>query len=470
MTAKLRRRFRVKSPISAIPPRTIGARSLVLLLSLALCSLNFAAPPPSPNFIIILADDLGYADLGCYGHPNIRTPQLDRMAAEGMRFTQCYVAACVCTPSRAALLTGRYPIRSGMARVLFPHSTGGLPANEITLATALKSAGYATACFGKWHLGCTPDFLPTRHGFDEYFGIPYSNDMSPTTNPGHKLFTNAPPTPLMRGTNVIEHEPDQRRLTRRYTDEALRFIRKHAGRESFLLYLPHTMPHYPLAAGKRFAGKSPRGLYGDVVEELDSSTGEILAELHRRGIDNDTLVIFTSDNGPWLEKKLDGGSAGLLREGKASNWEGGQRIPFIARWPGHIPTNTTTTAFVTLMDLFPTLLKLAKVPLPNRELDGSDISPVLLRNEPGREPLLAYYSMEEVRAFRKGPWKLHVKSTSPGSGAWRPVKHEPPLLFHLDHDPGERFDIASEHPDVVADLQREIARHIAQIKPGEVQK
>ncbi|MFQ5799591.1 MAG: sulfatase, partial [Bacteroidota bacterium] len=314
-----------------------------------------------PNIIFIFTDDMGYGDIGCYGHPTIATPNLDRMATEGMKLTQFHVASSVCTPSRAGLLTGRLPIRSGLTRVLIPQSTGGIPDEEITIAELLKGAGYATACIGKWHLGSKPKYLPLNHGFDYYFGIPYSNDMSPGTQPNNPLFKDQPPTPLIRNFTVTnpDKEPDQRYLTKWYTEEAIHFMQANAGKKPFFLYLAHTMPHVPLFVSEKFRGKSLRGLYGDVVEELDWSCGEILKTLRKLGIEDNTLVGFTSDNGPWLGKKLDGGSGGLFYEGKVSTWEGGYRVPAIFRWPGRIPAGVTTCAFATTMDLFATFTKLA---------------------------------------------------------------------------------------------------------------
>lgn len=351
----------------------------------------FAAAPAAapPNIIIIYADDLGWGDLGCYGHPSIRTPQLDRMATEGLRFTDFYSAAEVCTPSRAALLTGRYPVRNGMCsdsrRVLFPNSRGGLPAGEITIARALKTRGYATACVGKWHLGHRPEFLPTRHGFDSYFGIPYSNDMDRDAAVGPKgreAFL-APKSeywkpPVLRNEAEIERGPDQTQLTRRYTEEAQKFIRERRG-GPFFLYLAHNMPHVPLFASERFKGRSPRGLYGDVVEELDWSVGEILETLRREKLEQNTLVFFSSDNGPWLIFNQHGGSAGLLREGKGSTWEGGMRVPGIAWWPGKIAPGGVHRGIASTMDLFTTSLRLAGADVPaDRVIDGLDLRPVLL--------------------------------------------------------------------------------------------
>jgi len=432
------------------------------------------APPPNaprPNIILIYADDLGYGDLGCYGHPTIRTPNLDRMAAEGMRFTQFYAGAPLCTPSRATLLTGRLAIRSGLTRVLFPWSTGGLPDDEFTVAEGLKTAGYRTACIGKWHLGHRPPYLPTRHGFEDYFGIPYSNDMS-KSNPevSDERYAAAPDIPLIRGEQALEYGPDQGTLTRRYTEEALQFMRR-ADKKPFFLYLAHTFPHVPLFASNRFRNRSPRGLYGDVVEELDWSTGEILRAVEKLGLARNTLVIFTSDNGPWLLKREHGGSAGLFREGKGSTWEGGMREPFIARWSGHIPAGVVSTAFGTTMDLFSTCLTLGGAAIPaDRVIDGRDLSPVLLRNQAGRDPLLFYYQGAMLCAVRKGPWKLHVAANEPASRKPQPAKLDPPLLFHLEHDPSEKSDVAAAKASVVHDLQETIAEHNRTLKPGQPQQ
>src|SRR6266540_1881026 len=347
----------------------------ILALLLVACVGSFAGAQSGrrpPNIIIIMADDLGYGDLGCYGHPSIRTPNLDRMAAEGIRFTDFYASAPVCTPSRAGLMTGRLPLRTGMAsdarRVLFPDSAGGLQPNEITIARALKAKGYATACIGKWHLGHLPQYLPTRHGFDYYFGIPYSNDMDrdPKAPEGREGIFHAKieyfQVPLMRNEEFIERPADQATLTRRYTEEALRFIEQNKSKP-FLLYFPHTFPHVPLFASAKFKGTSPRGLYGDVVEELDWSAGQVLDLLRREGLAQNTFVFFTSDNGPWLTQDQHGGSAGLLREGKGSTWDGGMRVPGIGWWPGRIRAGSVTRDLASNLDLLPTCLALARVSL-----------------------------------------------------------------------------------------------------------
>ncbi|MBN1418095.1 MAG: sulfatase [Planctomycetes bacterium] len=415
-----------------------------------------------PNVVILFADDLGYGDLGCYGHPTIRTPALDRMAAEGMRFTQFYVAECVCTPSRAALLTGRLPVRTGMCsdtrRVLFTDSAGGLPDDEITIAKALKTKGYATACVGKWHLGHLPKYLPMRRGFDEYFGIPYSNDMR---TPGSEVLD----PPLLRGEETIEQPAVQGTLTRRYTEEAVGFIERNKDRP-FFLYLPYTFPHVPLFTNPEWKGRSARGLYGDVVEEIDWSAGRILDTIRRLGLAERTLVFFSSDNGPWLIMKQNGGSAGLLRGGKGSTWEGGMRVPGIAWWPGRIRAGIISQAAASTLDLLPTILRIAGAPVPSdRVLDGRDLSGVLFGDGRGEDRVIHFYRGTRLMAIRKGPWKAHF-ITQAGYGGKGPETHDPPLLYHLEHDPSEQYDVAKSNPQVVADLVAEAARHRASFTPA----
>ena len=465
-----------RPPAAGIRHPWIGPRrprlrlGLLLVLTLLASSLLCFARPP--NFVIILADDLGYGDLGCYVHPSIRTPNLDRMAAEGLRFTDFYSTAEVCTPSRAALLTGRYPVRSGMCgekrRVLWTFAQSGLPQEEITLAEALQARGYATAHIGKWHLGRLPQFNPTRHGFDRHFGLPHSNDMTSRTNlpPGEVASLNPRneffEVPLRRNDTVIETVPDQSTLTRRYTEESLQFIRENRQRP-FLLYLAHTFPHVPLFASPAFRAKSPRGLYGDVVEELDGSVGHILEALRREGLERNTLVLFTSDNGPWLTQKLAGGSAGLLRDGKGSTYEGGMRVPCIVRWPGKIKPGSVTRELACQLDLFPTCLALAGVPLPrDRAIDGFDLAPLLFEGRPSPRQVFFYYRGTQLYAARQGPYKAHFV-TRAAYGKDEPQRHDPPLLFHLGHDPSERFDIATNHLEVLADIARAVERHRAQL-------
>ncbi len=436
-----------------------------------------AAAAKPPNVVIILADDLGYGDLGCYGHPTIRTPNLDRMAAEGMRFTEFYSAGEVCTPSRAALLTGRLPIRSGMChdkfRVLRRESTGHLPDSEITLAQALKPRGYATACIGKWHLGNfmnNPEGHPRRHGFDYYFGLPHSNDMNPAPGnpkgaPG-KLEQDPAwwQAPLFRNEALLEQPTDQTQLTRRYTEEAVKFI--HAQKNKpFFLYLAHTFPHVPLFASKKFSRSSPRGLFGDVVEELDWSVGQVLDALRQEGLAENTLVFFTSDNGPWLIQGRVGGSAGLLRDGKGSTWEGGMREPGIAWWPRKIKAGSVCRELAGTMDLFVTCVKLAGGAVPaDRVIDGVDMAPLLFSAGKGNREVYFYYRGTQLFAVRKGPWKAHLL-TQAGYGQAQPDAHDPPLLFNLEVDPGESFDLTKEHPDVVVDLLKEVAKHRATVTP-----
>jgi arylsulfatase A-like enzyme len=457
-----------------------------ILFSFALASnLSAHAAPKPPNIVIILADDLGYGDLGCYGHPTIRTPNLDRMAAEGMRFTDFYVAACVCTPSRAALLTGRLPIRSGMAgsekrRVIYAKDTGGLPLEEITIARALKSKDYATACVGKWHLDGGPgNFLPTRHGFDYYYGLRWSNDMEPSENipKGGRASMSLNPDPkwwnasLLRNEKIIEQPADLSTLTRRYTAEAIQFIQANK-KKRFFLYFPHTYPHVPLFASQKFKGTSARGLYGDVVEELDWSAGQVLETLRKEKLAENTFVFFTSDNGPWLVKELAGGSAGLLREGKGSTWEGGLREPGIAWWPGKIKPGVTRELACS-MDLFNTCLTLAGVPIPkDRVMDGVDMAPILFGTGKSLRETMVYYRGDELFAVRKGPFKAHFQ-TAPGYAGNRVQetleKHEPPWLFQLENDPSEKFDVAQDHPDVIADILREVEKHRTNLVPGKPQ-
>ena len=415
-------------------------------------------PVNLPNVVLIFADDLGYGDIGCYGSKN-PTPHLDRMAAEGVRFTDFHVAQAVCTASRAALLTGCYPNRIGLRGALGPNAKIGIHDDELTLAELLKSRGYATAIYGKWHLGSEDRFLPTRHGFDEYFGLPYSNDMWPR----HPTNKNYPDLPLIEGTRVVELNPDQTKLTTQYTERAVDFIGRNKGRP-FFLYLPHAMPHVPLYASDKHAGKSGRGLYGDVIAEIDWSVGQVLDALKRHGLDERTLVIFTSDNGPWLSYGDHAGSAGHFREGKGTTFEGGTRVPCIARWPGRVPAGAVCEEFAATIDVLPTMARLIGASLPaGRVIDGKDVSH-LVCGEPGaKSPHEAYfyYWADHLQAVRGGRWKLHFphaypKPNPPGGGG-QPGKMEQMRigleLFDLEADPGETTNVAEKHPDVVKRLQ-----------------
>ncbi|MCI0459580.1 MAG: sulfatase [Gemmataceae bacterium] len=412
-----------------------------------------------PNVIIIYADDLGYGDLGCYGAKKIKTPHLDRMAKRGIRFTDFYVAQAVCSASRAALMTGRYSNRVGILGALGPANKNGLPQNERTLAELLKPLGYATAMVGKWHLGHLPPYLPTSRGFDEYFGLPYSNDMWPK-HPTAKF----PDLPLMKSEKVIELNPDQSKLTTQYTEHAVDFITRNKDRP-FFLYLAHSMPHVPLFVSDRHKGKSQGGLYGDVIEELDWSVGQIFEALRKHGLDEDTLVIFTSDNGPWLSYGNHGGSAGLLREGKGTAWEGGVRVPFLAVWQGRIPAGTVCREPAMTIDLVPTIARLTGAKLPGHKIDGKDVWP-LLSGQPGaKSPQEAYYFYwgKHLQGVRSGSWKLYFPHTyrtlagGPGGKDGKPAPYKQAQagleLYNLETDIGEKTNVADRHPEVVLRLQ-----------------
>ena len=418
-----------------------------------------AAGPRPPNIVLIFCDDMGYADVGCYGAKGYKTPHIDRLARDGVRFTDFYVPQGVCSASRVALLTGCYPNRVGILGALGPNSKVGIHSNELTLAEMLKARGYATAIYGKWHLGRPPQFLPAAHGFDDYFGLPYSNDMWPL-HP--RTPTNYPALPLIEGTNVVQLMPDQTRLTTWYTERAVRFIESNHHRP-FFLYVPHNMPHVPLFVSEKFAGKTKRGLYGDVIAEIDWSVGQILDALKRHKLDENTLVLFSSDNGPWLEYGDHAGSAGALREGKATAFEGGVRVPFIARWPGRIPTGKTCREPAMTIDLLPTIAMLTGGELPAHTIDGRDIWPLLAGKRGATSPhkALLFYWGQELHAIRSGPWKLHfahpyVKPVPPGAGGKPGVMTKPEIelsLFHLGKDIRESKNVAGQHPEVAAHLK-----------------
>lgn len=448
----------------------IGAAVLLVVLQIA--GLSFAAER-LPNIVLILTDDQGYADLGVYGAKGFATPNVDRLASEGIRFTDFHVPQGVCSASRAGLMTGCYPNRVGITGALEPWDKIGLHANELTLPQMLKNQGYATGMVGKWHLGRPVEFLPTHRGFDEFFGLPYSNDEWPFHPEKPGVF---PPLPLIEGDRVVNpgiSKQDMELLTGQYTERAVKFIENHKARP-FFLYVAHTMPHVPLAVGERFRGKTRRGLYGDACEEIDWSTGQILETLTKCGLERDTLVLFFSDNGPWLCYGDHAGSAYPLREGKTTSWEGGTRVPFIARWPGRIPAGAVCKEMAMSIDLLPTLAKLTGGKLPGHKIDGLDIWP-LLAGEPGaKNPHEAYFFYgvpfgawvgAQLESVRSGPWKLvlpHAYRTlggGLGGTGGIPAKYKPrpilePELYDLDADVREQRNVAAEHPDVAERLLR----------------
>ncbi len=415
-----------------------------------------------PNFVVIFIDDMGYADIGPFGAEGYETPNLNRMAAEGVRFTDFYAAASSCTPSRAALMTGCYPQRVGLPHVLGPGARIGISRDEKTIADVLKPLGYATACYGKWHLGHHRPFLPTQHGFDEYFGLPYSNDMWPRHPERPDGY---PDLPLVEGERVVAYNPDQTQLTTWYTQRAVRFIEKNKDR-LFFLYVPHSMVHVPLFVSNKFKGKSKQGLFGDVVMEIDWSVGQILSTLRRLGLDRDTMVVFCSDNGPWLSYGDHAGSARPLREGKGTSFDGGQREPTLAWWPGKIPAGAVCHEPASTMDILPTIAHLAGAKLPARKIDGKDIWPLLSGRDGAESPHEAffYYRGWALEAVRSGRWKLHfphgyrtLAGRKGGTGGI-PAKYEQGkidlALFDLENDIGERRNAADQHPDVVERLKR----------------
>ncbi len=453
-----RHRAPADHPVTGISRRrfmTTAAAAGVAALTVPRALGNDDASRP-PNIVLIFTDDLGYGDVGCYGSTTIRTPNIDRLAEQGVKFTDFYACSSVCTPSRAGLLTGRYPARFGLSGVLFPHHKGGLPADELTIAGMLKQRGYATLCAGKWHLGRPEAHLPTSHGFDEFVGIPYSNDMLRNPNDPDSV-----DLPLMRGTQIIEAPARQEALTEQYTEAAVDFIQRHRD-QPFFVYLPHSAPHTPLHPSEPFRGKSKGGKYGDVVEEIDASTGRILDTLERLGLEQNTLVIFTSDNGPWLTMGDNGGSPGPLRGGKGMSYEGGFRVPCVARWPGHIPRGLVETRYASMLDWLPTFAGLSGATLPrDRAIDGVDIGGLLNgRHERADRPFFYYPpGGTKVDAVRSGRWKLKLPKQA-GNKAFftEPIDHGL-LLFDLEADPHEDHNLVDTHPDIVARLQKIIEQH-----------
>ncbi|MDP2884962.1 MAG: sulfatase [Ignavibacteria bacterium] len=423
-----------------------------------------------PNVILVFTDDQGYGDLGCYGAKGFTTPNIDRMAAEGIRFTNFYVSQAVCSASRAALLTGCYSERVGIQGALGPNAAIGISDGEETIATLLRKRGYATGIFGKWHLGHHREFFPLQHGFDEYFGLPYSNDMWPVGYDGTPAMqgqkSTYPPLPLIDGNEKVDEVAtlaDQDKLTTRYTERGVRFIEKNKDKP-FFLYLPHSMPHVPLGVSGKFSGKSAQGKYGDVIMEIDWSVGEILKTLERLDLNDDTLIIYASDNGPWLNFGNHAGSTGPLREGKGTMWEGGARVPCVIRFPGRIPGAQVCANIASTIDLLPTIAAITGSPLPGNRIDGVDLSP-LLEGAQGVNPRdhFFYYYGSELQAVREGKWKLHFphryrsymgvaagNDGQPGPYAAGETGLE---LYDLESDVGESVNVADKHPDVVERLQ-----------------
>ncbi|SER11828.1 arylsulfatase [Hyunsoonleella jejuensis] len=448
---------------------------LILLIMVLLISCNQQKQNTiKPNVVIIFIDDEGYGDVGCYGATGFQTPNLDHMASQGMRFTNFYAAQPVCSASRAGLLTGCYPNRIGFSGALFPKDTIGINKSELTIAEMFKEQGYATACFGKWHLGWQNEFLPLQHGFDEFVGLPYSNDMWPHNNvtgeklPEGKQRGKFPELPLIEGNEIVERITslkDQDKLTTLYTEKAVDFINRNA-ENPFFLYVPHTMGHIPLGVSEKFRGKSEKGLYGDVMMEIDWSVGEISKALEKNNLAENTIFIFTSDNGPWLNFGNHAGSSGGLREGKLTSWEGGQRVPFIIRWPGNTPEGTVCNKLACAIDLLPTFASITNGKLSDNKIDGVDITSLWkgdLESTP-RETILYYFGKNNLNGIRKGNWKLVLPHTynsydaKPGNEGHggKKVKTDikEPELYNMMRDPGERFNVIDSYPEKVLELMK----------------
>jgi len=457
--------------------RNLILRTLQLVIFIGLLSCNAITNqknlnPKTPNIVLIFTDDQGYGDLGCYGATGFETPNLDQLASEGMRFTNHYAAQPVCSASRAALLTGCYPNRIGISGALFPYHEVGLNPDELTIPELLKTKGYATAIFGKWHVGHLKKFLPLQHGFDEYLGVPYSNDMWPINLDGsHKEpvegGNNFPPLPLVEGNETIEELntfAGQDKLTTLYTEKAVDFINRNR-EKPFFLYVPHSMPHVPLGVSDKFRGKSAQGMYGDVIMEIDWSVGQILQTLKDNGIEENTIVIFTTDNGPWLNYGNHAGSSGGLREGKTTSWEGGQRVPFIIRWPGITPEGAICNKLSSTIDILPSFAEIVEAKLPKQKIDGTSIIELWKGNyeaEPRKE-LFYYYGENNLNAVRKGNWKLILPhtfdsyNTLPGNdgnkGARIKTIVKTPELYDMRRDPGEQYNVIEMYPEIVKELK-----------------
>ncbi len=453
----------------------INGICIILLLSTIAC--NTTNKPQtqnqqSPNIVIIFTDDQGYGDIGCYGATGFETPNLDKLASEGLRFTNHYAAQPVCSASRAGLLTGCYPNRIGISGALFPHHSIGLNPEELTIAEMLKTKGYATAIFGKWHLGHHKKFLPLQHGFDEYVGIPYSNDMWPLKIDGTHAEQgegrgNYPNLPLIEGNTTIEELNSyaaQDKLTTLFTEKAVDFINRNSDKP-FFVYVPHSMPHVPLGVSEKFKGKSEQGMYGDVMMEIDWSAGQIIQALKDNNVEKNTIIIFTTDNGPWKNYGNHAGSTAGLREGKTTSWEGGQRVPFIIKWPGITPKGAICNKLSCTIDVLPSLAEIVGAELPQQKIDGIDITELWKGNfvaDPRKE-LYYYYGENNLNAVRKGNWKLvfpHTYgsyNTLPGNdGVGGPriqTKVETLELYNMMRDPGEDYNVIDLYPKIVTELQ-----------------
>lgn len=428
---------------------------LILLVVVSFSCREKASEEPNsstPNIVFIFTDDLGYGDIGCFGATDIKTPHIDRIANEGIKFTSFLSASPVCSPSRAGLLTGRMPQRMGINAVFFPESFTGMDPGEITFAEILKEKGYRTAALGKWHLGHMERFLPLNQGFDQYFGIPYSNDMESVV--------------YLRDNKVESFEVDQTYTTQKYTEEALTFIDK-ASDSPFLLYLAHNQPHVPIYASPDFRGKSERGLYGDVIQEIDWSVGQVLAKLEEKGILENTMIVFSSDNGPWLVMEDHGGSAGPLREGKQYTFEGGVRVPTVVMWKGKIAPGQVYEDLATQMDWFPTFCKIVGAEIPqDREIDGKDLSAVLFENGERAGDTFLYYMLSDQRGYREGDWKIKLPYQGyEGSRGMKAVAPHDTLLFNLKNDPGEKTNLAGGNPEKLAQMMRAMDIAVKQLGP-----
>ena len=452
--------------------KKFGLLFLLVLPAFALTPGN-TSNRPLPNIILIYMDDMGYGDLSCYGGLNVHTPQLDKLAAEGIRFTNFLTTQAVCSASRASLLTGCYANRVGISGALWPIAGIGLSLEETTIAELLKQKKYATAAFGKWHLGDVKGYLPRNHGFDQYYGIPYSNDMWPVwydgtpAKPGTNKF-NYPPLPLIEGdekVGTINSLDEQAQLTKQLTDKTLEFIDKNKARP-FFVYLAHPMPHVPINASKAFRGKSKQGLYGDVIQEVDANVGRIVTKIHELGLDKNTLVIFSSDNGPWLNFGNHAGSAGGFREGKGTSFEGGHRVPCIMRWKGTIPSGIVANQLASTIDIFPTIAAITQTQLPSNKIDGVDLLPLLKGNLSltPRTSFYYYYRKNALEAVRQDHWKLVFEHPSRSYAGQAPGKDGfpgnapedimmPKALYDLRRDPGEVYDVQQQYPEVVRMLE-----------------